>query len=166
MPTWAEFDESRIKHLEFIQAVISRLGGNGFLMKGWALTVAGAFYGFGLNSHNRWLALAGVLPTLAFWGLDAYFLSAERLFRKLYDLVRTDDARVDPFYMGATAPDFVMQLSEDERHSVSWTTSLRRPALRYFYGAILASAIVVFAIVVGTHPTPAHTPIPPPSTHP
>lgn len=166
MPTWAEFDAARIKHLEFIQSVISRLGSNGFLMKGWALTVAGAFYGFALNSHNRWLALAGILPTLAFWGLDAYFLSAERLFRKLYDLVRGDDTRVEPFYMGATAPDFVKELSPEDRQQVSWTTSLWRPALRYFYGAIIVSALLVFAIVLSTHSVPGHTPIPGPSTHP
>jgi hypothetical protein len=33
-----------LKHLEFVQAVITRLANNSFLMKGWALTVAGAFY--------------------------------------------------------------------------------------------------------------------------
>lgn len=41
MSNYQDFDEARIKHLELIQAVIGRLGINGFLMKGWALTVAG-----------------------------------------------------------------------------------------------------------------------------
>ena len=36
-------DEVVVKHLELIQAVITRLANNSFLMKGWALTVTGAF---------------------------------------------------------------------------------------------------------------------------
>lgn len=40
---YESFEDRRIKHLELIQAVVGRLGNDGFLMKGWALTVAGAF---------------------------------------------------------------------------------------------------------------------------
>lgn len=39
----APLDADRIKHLEFIQAVITRMGTNSFLVKGWALTLAAAF---------------------------------------------------------------------------------------------------------------------------
>lgn len=39
-------DVSIMKHLEFIQTVIGRLSTNAFLMKGWALTVSAAFFGF------------------------------------------------------------------------------------------------------------------------
>jgi hypothetical protein len=43
------FDEHRLKHMEFIQAVVGRLASNSFFVKGWAITVAGAFIGFALK---------------------------------------------------------------------------------------------------------------------
>lgn len=35
----AAFDGTVLKHLEFIQAIVTRLANNSFLLKGWALTV-------------------------------------------------------------------------------------------------------------------------------
>ena len=54
--TSPEPTEARIKHLEFIQSVITRMATNSFLAKGWALTVAGALYGFAVNHLNPWIA--------------------------------------------------------------------------------------------------------------
>ena len=39
-----------IKHLEFIQAVITRMAGNSFVLKGWAITLAAA--GFALAAKE------------------------------------------------------------------------------------------------------------------
>jgi hypothetical protein len=151
MSTYEPFEPDRIKHLEFIQGVVSRLGNNSFLMKGWALTVAGAFFGFAVNNQNRWLAVASALPTVTFWGLDTYFLRCERLFRMLYKRVSERDDEVAPFFMEATSPTYVKDLSEKTRHEVSWWRTLRRPTLLLFYGAILASAAVIFSIIVTTN---------------
>jgi hypothetical protein len=77
-------DDDQRKHLDHIQAVIARMSTNSFLVKGWSLTVAAAIYGFVAN-HPRWqVAAIGLLPGFTFWGLDAYYLWQERLFRKLY----------------------------------------------------------------------------------
>src|SRR6266511_2455864 len=83
--------DAQVKHLEFIQAVIGRLANNSFLMKGWALTVAGLIFGFTSKRGSWRIAAAAFLPVAAFWGLDAYFLRQERLFRRLYDAVRRSD---------------------------------------------------------------------------
>ncbi len=74
MPETEPFAPPILKHLEFIQAVIARLAGNSFLIKGWALTVTGAFYGFAVHGSDWRLAALGLLPALTFWGLDGYFL--------------------------------------------------------------------------------------------
>lgn len=66
--------DDTVKHLEFIQAVVGRLGNNGFLVKGWAITVTGIFFGFAVDSHDWRLGLVSVVPIVAFWGVDAYFL--------------------------------------------------------------------------------------------
>lgn len=38
---YESFEDQRIKHLDMLQAVIGRLGNDSFLVKGWAVTVAG-----------------------------------------------------------------------------------------------------------------------------
>jgi hypothetical protein len=145
MAAYGDFEPERLKHLDLLQAVISRLGGNGFLVKGWALTLAGAFYGFAVNSHNVRLAIVAVLPTLLFWLLDSYFLRAERLFRKLHRRVRTF-GDVEPFFMSATSPDFIKSLPVKDRTEISRWRVFWRPALSLFYGAIIASAGVIVLV--------------------
>ena len=84
-----------VKHLEFIQAIVTRLATNSFLIKGWALTVAAAAFGFAVNRVDSRIAIAGSVVTVGFWLLDAYYLRQERLFRHLYNYVRRNIRR-DP----------------------------------------------------------------------
>jgi hypothetical protein len=94
--------DERIKHLEFIQGIISRLSANSFLIKGWAITVAGAFYAYTASHFNWRVASVSLLPTFAFWYLDSYFLRQERLFRCLYNDVRRAEHTTEPFSMSVT----------------------------------------------------------------
>ncbi len=80
--------ESQLKHLELIQGIISRLSQNSFLYKGWALTIVAAILAFADKTPNKWYLCIALIPSIAFWGLDAYCLRQERLFRKLYDTIR------------------------------------------------------------------------------
>lgn len=146
---YESFEDQRIKHLEMLQAVIGRLGNDSFLVKGWAVTVAGVFFGFAVNKEDVGLAVASVLPTLLFWGLDTYFLRAERLFRALYDQVRKRAAEVEPFFMAATATSFVGALPPgQQRDAGSWRKTLWSGTLLTFYGGLLLSALIV-AVAVG-----------------
>ena len=98
-------DEPSIKHLGFIQQVISRLAQNSFTYKGWAITlVAAIFILWGRDSGPQFLLIA-LLPAMTFWGLDGYYLRQERLFRKHYDYVREaaiQGTRIDSFSMDTT----------------------------------------------------------------
>jgi hypothetical protein len=80
-------DEQNLKHLEMIQSVISRLAGNSFSMKGWSITLIAALMALAAKDANERYAAVALFPALCFWGLDAYYLRQERLFRKLYDAV-------------------------------------------------------------------------------
>ncbi len=131
-------DSAWLKHLEFIQAVITRLANNSFLMKGWALTVAGAFYGFAVKGTSWQVAATGLMPVLIFWGLDAYFLRQERLFRSLYDQVRQRNPRIEPFSMNAAA-----YTSE----AASWGRTLASPTLAPFYGPVFIIGILLTAVL-------------------
>lgn len=135
------FGDARVKHLELIQDVVARLSNAGFVVKGWALTLAGAFFAFAADGANPTLAILAAIPTLFFWGLDGYFLSSERLFRYLYDAVRRGDPAAPAFFMAATSRQFISALSERERSSSSVRTSLFRPSVGLFYGLILAATV-------------------------
>jgi hypothetical protein len=131
-------DGAWLKHLEFIQAVITRLANDSFLMKGWALTVAGAFYGFAVKGTNWQLAAIGLMPVLIFWGLDAYFLRQERLFRSLYDQVRQRNERVEPLSMNAAA---------HASGVASWGRTLLSRTLAPFYGPVFLIGTLLTAVL-------------------
>src|SRR5215831_11819226 len=86
-------DENTIKHLQLIQAVITRLAQNSFAYKGWAITLVAAIFALAVKEvRSPYLLIVALLPTIAFWGLDAYYLRQERLFRALYNAVRQGGA--------------------------------------------------------------------------
>lgn len=80
--------ERKLKHLELIQGVITRVAGNLFTLRGWMITLvvalSAAFLEFGRNELQAILVLVVVI----FWVHDAYFLSLERSYRCLYNKVR------------------------------------------------------------------------------
>jgi hypothetical protein len=75
----------KIKHLEFIQAIISRLNHDSFLLKGWTVTLVSAFLGLIVNNQEYAVILIIIIPIIIFWHLDAYYLLMERRFRNLYN---------------------------------------------------------------------------------
>jgi hypothetical protein len=72
-----------IKRHEILQSIIARMAQNSFTIKGWAVTVITALLAFSNKETDRWLAISALYPVVAFWGLDAYYLMQERLFREL-----------------------------------------------------------------------------------
>lgn len=147
MAAYNDFEPNHIKHLELLQAVIGRLAGNSFLIKGWSVTVVGAFLGFAVTQDEASLARVSLLPLALFWGLDTYFLRAERLFRVLYDRVRSADQLAEPFAMHATGKTFLAALEGDERKAGSWSRTACSLTLLLLYGGLAVSAIVVSALV-------------------
>lgn len=142
------FESNRIRHLEMIQAVISRLGSNGFLIKGSSVTVSGALLGFTVNQQRWELGALATGAVVVFWGLDTYFLRAERLFRVLFECVRTGANDVAPFFMGATGDTFVGTVRSSGKDDVaSWRSTAKRPTLAGFYGLLMLCALLVTLLV-------------------
>jgi hypothetical protein len=132
--------ESKLKHLEMIQAVINRMASNSFLLKGWSVTLVSALLALAAANSDRRFVFVAALPLLMFWLLDAYFLRQERLFRKLYDKVRTLDG---------SAIDFSMNTAPHVKETASWIGVMFSRTLLIFYGA-LAIGVVIIALL----PTP------------
>ena len=141
-----QLSAERLKHLELIQAVISRLGNDSFLVKGWAVTVCGVFLGLAVSSSTPELALVSLAPTLLFWMLDSYYLRSERLFRVFYERARTAGPGYVLLGMDGTSDDFVKSLDVDERKRLGRWKTLWRPTLFWLYLALAGAAALVFAL--------------------
>jgi hypothetical protein len=145
--SYQDFEAERIKHMEMIQAVVTRLAGNSFLIKGWAITVTGTFLGFAIDRSHPGLAAAAFLPAVIFWLLDTYYLRAERLFRELYNEVRKGTAPGGRSSWERPARASSRRLLTPSRRRRGTT---KRGTLAGFYGLQLAAIALVIVILCKT----------------
>ena len=127
------------KHLEFIQDAINRMAGNSFRLKGWTVLLVSALFAFFARFGETGYVFIVIVPVLAFWILDGFFLSQERLFRSLYDRVRTLDEPAIDYSMDTT-----------EFRSISrnhWLNSTLSRTLLVFYGVLLGVALAAAILV-------------------
>ena len=85
-------EEQKIKHLEMIQGIITRMNQNSFMLKGWMITIVSALLAIYADKGNIGYLIVSIFPILVFWFLDAYYLQQERKFRGIYsDIVEGKD---------------------------------------------------------------------------
>jgi hypothetical protein len=72
-------------YLKLIQAVITRMAGNSFFLKGWTVTLVAGLTAFAKADSNRSFAWIAVFVVVVFGVLDAYYLALERAYRGLYE---------------------------------------------------------------------------------
>ena len=98
--------DNKIKHLEFIQSIISRMANNSFLIKGW--TILWFTWLTALLEKDIFTEYVCVVVILIFifWFLDSYFLCLERKFRELYNIVRSKEESNIDFDMTITKVTF------------------------------------------------------------
>lgn len=101
--------DKQLTHLGFIQAVITRMGANSFLLKGWSVTLVAAIFALAAKDAERQFILLAYFPVFVFWGLDAFFLHQEKLFRALYAEVAagrtgSDELSLDTSGVAASMP--------------------------------------------------------------
>lgn len=95
----------QIKHLEFIQNVITRMNTNSFQIKGWSIVIVSALMAVYASTQNSYFFLAAIFPTSIFWFLDAYYLNQERKFRGLYNDVAGVTGKPKEIKLFAMRPD-------------------------------------------------------------
>jgi hypothetical protein len=132
--------ERKLKHLEFIQAAISRMATNSFLFKGWAITIAAAISAFATIETKPSLLVIAVISTAMFWALDGYYLWLERGFIHLHNQVAAKDE---------SEIDFSMRI--DHTHAFRrWWKTCWRPHLWVFYGTIIAVDVIGIVAIRST----------------
>ena len=82
----------------------------------------------------------GFLPTLAFWGLDGYFLWKERLFRALYDVRTQQEGDLDYGLDTSRVSNLVPQNN--------WWRAVFSRTLCLFHGAVLLTSTTVVVITL------------------
>ena len=75
--------EKQLKHLEIIQGVINRLANNSFSIKLKSFIFVAVVLGFTTKDCDLYYVWLTPIPTLAFWGLDGFYLRQEKLFRAI-----------------------------------------------------------------------------------
>lgn len=126
--------EEKYKHLDMIQSAINRFSTNSFHLKGWSVVLASAFAALSAKEGDSIFALLAIIPALVFWGLDGYYLATERLYRKLFEIVRKKDN---------SEIDFSMTTSNLNEKSYPWISATFSKTLIPFYGCILLSILAM-----------------------
>lgn len=134
-----QINSGRLKHLEMLQQVITRMANNSFLIKGWSVTLLSAI--LVLTAKDKifamgWIAL---IPIVIFWLLDGFFLRQERLFRKLYDKCRIQ--------LQESPTDFNMDTSIVANEVGNWAQVTFSTTLIVFHGGLTVLLLTVLLLV-------------------
>ncbi len=157
--------EDRRKHLDYIQAVVTRQSAASSSAKGWLLPVTTAAFGFALTQHLWPLALLGVIAVILFAYLDANYLRSEKAFRKLYNTVARAERMVPRFTLDPTDAD---EPPADGTPEKTWWQRFKQSyvpewsvwrswSIAPFYVAMLVLGIGVLIAAAVTRPAPAST---------
>ena len=129
-------NENKLKHLEFIQNIITRMNTNSFAIKGWSVTLVSALFALAADKADRSFILIAYLPVICFWVLDAFYLSQERQYRALYREVAVNPS-------GST--DFNLDASSFNTGERTWGNCVFTKTLSPFHGTLFV--VVIFAML-------------------
>lgn len=135
--------EEQLKHLEFIQGVITRMGSNSFYIKGWTITLVAALLALYSSRPNVAYLFVGLVPAVVFWFLDSYYLWQERRFRGLYkDAAGLTEYQVSVFSMSIER--YTAALDKE----YSFVRLLWSKTIVWFYGVIVVFLLLGSFIVL------------------
>lgn len=139
--------EVKLKHLEFIQNVITRMNHCSFLIKGWSITLVSALFAFAAKDVDSRFVLVAYFPAFVFWVLDGFFLDQERRYRELYNLVIQDSPEVDSLEMNTTKIKSIKG---------SWLGAIFSNTLLIFHGIVV---LMILLVMFGFLLNPTHNPV-------
>ncbi|MBL7829926.1 MAG: hypothetical protein JNK41_02785 [Saprospiraceae bacterium] len=130
--------DEKIKHLEFLQNVITRMNSNSFLIKGWTITLVSALFALASKDSNVNYVLVSYIAIPVFWVLDGFYISQERQYRDLYAEVA---AKLE------TEIDFNMNASGYCKGDRTWIAGVFSQTLIQFYGISIATTLIVMFLI-------------------
>jgi len=130
--------DRKLKHLDFIQGIINRMGRFSFLLKGWSVMLVSGLFALAAKESNPLFVYIAYLPAIAFWILDGYYLYQERLYRLLFDQIRGRDTDDIDFGMDTT---IFKGLG-----NASWSESILSQTMLLFHGILILTIITVMVV--------------------
>lgn len=128
--------DCKVKHLEIIQGIITRMAQNSFMIKGWTLSLIIATYAF-ISSNILYITLV-LCTIILFSSLDAYYLYLEKEYRSLYDIVRLKDEE---------QIDFCVRIDYEKGWVKKYFKCLFNKTIVLFYLALIIVNVVVFILI-------------------
>lgn len=134
---------NKIAHLQMIQGVIDRMGGNLFYLRGWSITLLAGLFAISTSELLKvaeWAPFLFFVLLVLFWIYDAYFLSLELKFRGLYDKIRTiPEEKID----------FSMDIGEFKTHAdKTLLACMSSMTLLGFYGVLGLAMLVIIRLIM------------------
>lgn len=131
-------NEKKIKHLEFLQNVITRMNSNSFLIKGWTVTIVSALFALASKDANINYVLVSYIAIPIFWILDGFYISQERQYRDLYKEVATK---------AENEIDFNMDASKFDKGDRTWLSGILSKTLVPFYGLLVGITLTIMFLI-------------------
>lgn len=132
----------KVKHLEMIQRIIDRLASNSFIIKGWTITLTSALFALAAGNKNPNFVWIALIPAIAFWGLDAYYLRQERVVRAIYNQISLEFSTDN---INSQVKLFSIPMREYAPHVDSWIRTLSSTTI---VGLHLSIVVVIILVAV------------------
>lgn len=131
-------NEKKIKHLEFLQNVITRMNSNSFLIKGWTVTIVSALFALASKDANINYVLVSYIAIPVFWILDGFYISQERQYRDLYkEVTAKTESDID----------FSMDASKFDKGDRTWLSGILSKTLIPFYGLSVGITLTIMFLI-------------------
>ena len=130
----------KTEHLQMIQDIISRMGNNSFLLRGWAVLIIGGIFTFAAENNNIKCMLFINIIILALWGLDSYYLQLERKYRRLYEDTRLKKSNYSDFNMNPSK----IRISVGEAKQLCFVSCFFSKTELLFYGSFIITNILIY----------------------
>lgn len=134
-------NNDKAAYLAMIQLIITRMGANSFILKGWNVTLVSALFALSVKDSNSKFVMIAFLPALVFWVLDAYYLRQERLFRKLHDEASLSTSQ------NQLVPLFSLSTGKYQSTVEGMASTMFSSTVFFLHGTIFATVILVILLL-------------------
>jgi len=133
-------DEKKMKAIDLIQSIISRMASNSFMLKGWAVSLVVASFALAAGNTNKVLFIISYAPIIFFWVLDAYYLRKERQFRQLYEWTRKQPESSIELDLNCTRPEL-------QNNDTTYKAAALSPTELWFYLPLAIFVTIIIHII-------------------
>jgi hypothetical protein len=136
------------KEIDLIQACITRMANNSFLLKGWYISLITVVLSilFSQDCDIKLICLFMFVITIIFWGLDGFFLKIETLYRWKYNWVITERLNGNVHYFYNLDPTNKDMWINPNKKSDCLLNFIFSKTLIPLYGTPMFISIIIFTI--------------------